>query len=185
MKFDPRQHKTDDSKPKGGGYINAAGDYVLVIRSFQREKARSGKPYLLCQIRCIHGKFAGKKMTERIFLNDESLWKLGKLCESMGYEEPFDLTDMAEVKRAICNRPFKARVKIRQGDSQGFAEVAFFLLQWERSEREAADQWVAELAASGGSGGFEDDEDGGGGYGGEKPYNEDDFPPFSEDDIPF
>lgn len=192
--FDPKQHKTDPNAPKGGGYIPVPGDYILVIRSFQREKARSGKAYLMCTIRCIHGKQSGKKMNERIFLNQESLWKLGKLCESMGYEEPFDLDDLRSVKQAICNRPFKARVKIRQGDSQGFAEIAMFLNRWERDEKEAADQWVAELAASG-DGGYDDDDDGasyGGGYGGGgsggggKPYNPEDFPDdFNEDDIPF
>jgi len=178
--FDPKKHKENDKG--GGGYLDIAGDFVVAITGFSRDKARSGKPFILAKLVVCLGAMKGKRLQERLYLNDESLWKIGKLCEAIGHEEAFDLDDNRQVADAICNRPFKVRTKTRRGDTQTFCDIALFLMKWDPGEREAANEWVAEREAEREQFG-DGDYGGGGGFDGSPiPDGPDDF---GDDDIPF
>lgn len=188
--FNPRDHIDGEA---GGNRLEQAGDFVLVIRSFKRDRARSGKPFLLAKHECIFGPAKGKSFLMRYYLNPESLWKLGRACESMGQREAFELDDNREVHRAITNKPFKARTKVQRDGDKTYTEIALFLEdgEWSQDERDGADTWVAEHEASdgydeGGSYGGQYDDDGFGGGGGYGRHPDDPGPEsFSDDDIPF
>jgi len=183
--FDPKKHRDGDS---GGNRLDVAGDFVVAIRSFKRDKARSGKSFLLARHQCIYGPMKGKTFLQRYYLNDESLWKLGKACEAMGHDEAFDLDANRDVYDAICNKPFKVRIKIKRDGEKKYTDIDLFLMEWDDAEQAAADSWVAEqeaeAEANGHSGGYDDDGFGGGGGGG-GDYRDPDDPGFNDEDLPF
>jgi hypothetical protein len=186
--FNPRDHIDGD----GGNRLEQAGDFVLVIRSFKRDRARSGKPFLLCKHECIYGPAKGRTFLMRYYLNPESLWKLGRACESMGQTEAFDIDDNRELNAAICNKPFKGRTKVQRDGSKTYTEIALYLedKEWTQDERDGADTWVAEHEATddsyNGGGGYDSYDDDGfsGGYG-DDPGTPQDDPGFTDDDVPF
>lgn len=178
--FDPKEHAGGE----GGNLLDKSGEYLLVCTRFTRDRAKSGKEYLLCTFKCIYGPMKDRTFMERIYLNPEALWKLGRMCESMQYEQPFDLDDDKEIREAICNRPFLGRVSVNkgknsEGTSKTWANIEQFLMKLTDEQVDAINNWVAELEAKRDAGGdFSDDDD---------PDDPGPEPPddFGDDDIPF
>jgi hypothetical protein len=152
--FDPTKHGGDS---RGAGNLDRAGDYLMVCGKFKRESTNSNKPYLLCHIKVIAGPQEGRTMLQRIYLNDEALWKLGNMCKAVGHNEPFDLRSDKDVRAAICNRPFKAKVEIKQEGEKRYANIGFFYFDVSDAEGEQMDSWVADHAAGVDGGTHEDD----------------------------
>ncbi len=166
--FNPGEHKGGDGKG-GGGYLKVAGDFLLIIRRFSRDKNKNKKEYLDCQYVVIDGEHKGEKFNDRIYTTDESLWKLGSLCTAMQFDQRWDVDNHKETREAICNRPFKAKVKVKSGDKQDFPEIDMYLYKTTDAENDAMDRWSAEHEANQSVGGGGDD----------RP------PPHGDDDIPF
>lgn len=167
--FDP--NSKEYAGEGGGDRINEAGDYLFVIPKFTRDRANSGKQYLLCKVKAIAGRFKDATLLDRVYLNDEALWRLAHLCKAIGHDKPFDIKSDRDVRAAICNRPFKAKVVIKREGEKSFANIERFI--FEPSDKECAimDEWAAEFAANRQMDGGDDDGPG--------------APPHTDDDIPF
>lgn len=192
-KFDPKAHQGSGTGG-GGGRLDVAGDYILWISKLTRERnPKSKKPYLLARCRVIYPiEHKGRNFYERIYINPESLWKLGQLCKAMGHEDAFALDSDREVQAAICRKPFKAKVEIRSEGDKKYPQIGFIVFEPTDEERVVMDAWVAEKAAER----EYDDEDQGGGYDDAPPPGDEYAPPTSrgrsttgrrreDDDIPF
>lgn len=156
-----------DPKKASQNRMEVAGEYLLVAMRHKRDSARSGKPYTLVSFKIIDGPMKGKSFSERVYLNDESLWKVGRFCEAVGYEDAFDLDDDAVLTKVICRKPFKARVDLRRDGNGAYPQIAKFFLPKELSEAEKkiATEWVANAAVEGeqdggSSGGWDSDDPG-------------------------
>lgn len=176
--FDPKKHQDPDDNGGGGNYLTTADDYLLACTGFARAKSRTGKPYLKCRFRVIHGPMKDKTLAQNIFLNEESLWKLGRWTAAMDYSEPFDLDSDKDVREALCFRPFLGRVSIRSETSQDgvrkYADIEMFLARLTDDQVEVINQWTADNEAkreATGGGAFSDPETG--------------DPGVQDDDIPF
>jgi len=172
--FAPKEHQGGDE----GQYLEVAGEYLLVGTSIKRDSSRNKKDFLLYRFEVIHGPMKGRSFRERIYINDEALWKMGRMCEAMDQEDVFDLDSNREVWEATCNRPFKARVKIKSDPSNAskkYAEVDSFYKRVTDAEVNVMNAWTAEAEAAKSMDGNSGSEYGGGG-------NSSDF---NDDDIPF
>ena len=171
--FDPTQHTKSADGKSGSAYLEIAGEYLFVATRVKRGRAnKSNKPYLLMTYKVISGQHRGKRAMERVYVNDEAQWKLGAMCQAMDYKEAFDLDDDRELREALLNRPFKARVSINRKGDATYPEL-FFIFKTNVEEDAVMNEWMAEFEASGG-------DKGGGGF------DEDDGPPPHDDgDIPF
>jgi len=173
--FDPNQHQPDDSS--GGQYLDVSGTFCLVFTSLhERGTNRNGKDYLQFRGKVICGEPTGndgKKFTERVFITESAYKRLGAMCASMGVNEPFDLYDDEQVRRNMCNAPFKAKVQTETHNGKTYPGIAYSEQQYEDWERDACDRWTAEHQAAGGY----DDEDNSGGSG-----SYDEAPPHTDDD---
>lgn len=167
--------KAFDPKKQSQNRMEVAGEYLLVATRHKRDEARSGKPYTLVSFKIIDGPLKGKSFSERFYLNDESLWKVGRLCEAVGHEEAFDLDSDQELTKVVCRKPFKARVDLRRDGNGAYPTIAKFFLPKELSaaEKTTATEWVANAAVE-----SEQDSGGGGGW-------DDSDPGPSDKDIPF
>lgn len=157
--FNPGNYQ-DEGDGGGGDYLRTAGEYAVVIKKFARGKSKSKKEYLQCVFKVIWGSVrgqVGKTFANRIFINDEALWKLGRMCKAMQYEEQFDLDSDREVRSAICNRPFLVRVAISQNNGKKFADIDTVLLRTNQEQEAAMEEWIAEFEA----GKFDGQDDGG------------------------
>jgi len=186
MKFDPTQH--EGSGGGGGGRLEVAGEYLLTLTKLSREKTNSGKPYALVRARVITGSQKGRSYMERIYLNDEALWRLAQICKAVGHTSPFELGSDKELGDAILHKPFKARIRVKQEGDKKYAEMDFIFFKVTEVEQELMDAWVAERAAHKELGGEEDYD------AGAPPHSDDDYAPAGpgrgasrrkDDDIPF
>jgi len=206
--FNPGEHQSGDD----GGYLDVAGEYILAGRTLKRDKSRKGKEFFLVRFEVLHGPLKGRGFRQRIYINDEALWKVGKWCEAMEQKDNFDLDCNRSSYLALCNLPFKARVSVRteggdNGTTKKYPEVDSFYTRVTEQEVAFFNKWragwEAEVEASGdkqepaagkrmsdnGSSGSHDsagfgDDPGPAGYGsgGGRSSAADDF---GEDDIPF
>jgi len=139
-KFNPGEHESD-----GAGYVDTAGEYMLAGRLLKRDKSRKGKEFFLIRFEVLGGQHKGKSMQQRIYLNDESLWKLGNWCESMQQREAFDLDCNRESYLALCNRPFMAKVELSSGgDGKRYADIRSFYKRVTERQQKFIDGWRAE-----------------------------------------
>lgn len=154
--FNPNEHQPDPDKG-GGGQLEQAGDFLFVIKKITRSSSNSGKEYLLCRHVVIAGPQKGRSLLQRIYLNDEALWKLGHLCKAIGNEEAFDLDSDKSVREAIANRPFKARTSVRTEGKKRYTDVEMYIFEPTEQECAAMDEWSAEFAAGKAMDGDDDD----------------------------
>lgn len=191
--FNPGNH-TDDDSGDGGSYLKVAGDYLIVIKNFNRGRSKNKKPFVSCMFKVIWGERKGQTFNSRVFLNQESLWKLGRMCQAMQYTDTFDLDSDRDMATAIRHRPFKVRVTTTTGNKEGmvFCDLDRVLLSTTPEEEAAMEQWIAEFEAAG----SQDPDDSGfgapDGYGGFKGRSDDYANPSEgggarspDDDIPF
>ena len=174
--FDPKAHQNagdNDGVP--------AGDYLLVLKSFKRNRGKqSGKPYLRGMFKVIHGPAKGKTFFDSISLdtsNSGAMFRLSMLAEQAG-AGPFDLDLDDEIREAICNKPFKARVNREKSGEYTNNGIARYLgKEITDFERRVMDTWLVDFAEGqqfGGGGDVDSDGLPGG-----------DAPPPGDDDIPF
>jgi hypothetical protein len=130
-----------------GGRLAVAGDYLLVCTRYSRQKSNAGKPFLLCTFRVISGPQKNKTFMERIYLNDEALWKLARFCKAVGHEASFNLGSDRELTSAIVRRPFKVRVSIKTEGDKKYTQIDFWYFEVTEEEGAIIDEWVAEAAA--------------------------------------
>lgn len=204
--FKPGDHKGGDD----GGYLDVAGEYLFAARTLKRDASRKGKEFFLVRFEVLAGPMKGRGFRQRIYINDEALWKVGKWCEAIDQQHEFDLDCNRAAYRALCNAPFKGRVKVRteggdNGEQKKYAEmdsfytrltdkeIAFFnkwRAGWEASVEAGGDKNEPEpgkrmasssgSSSSGDSRGFGDDPGPAGFQGGGAGGSE-----FEDDDIPF
>lgn len=197
--FDPKQHQ---QQQQSEGV--AAGDYLLVMKSFSRKTGKtSNKPYLRALYKVIHGPAKGSTFFDSLSIdtsNSGAMFRLSMFAEQC-QSGAFDLDDNEAIKEALCNKPFKARVS-RQRDGEYINNGIQRYLGNEITEYEqrVMDTWAVDYAENGGRESRDDapppgDEDAPGGYG----YGSDDRKPSSggggyggyggnrgyDDDIPF
>ena len=72
--FSPSKHKGGND----GAYLEVAGEYLLAGRTLKRDKNRNSKPYLYVRFEVIAGPLKEKGFKERIYINDEALWKVAQ-----------------------------------------------------------------------------------------------------------
>lgn len=181
--FDPKKER---EKNKDEGI--PAGDYLLVLKSFERKTARtSGKDYLRSRFQVIYGPAKGKSFFDSISLdtgNSGSMLRLSLLAEGCGRTEPFDLDSDADLRAALTGKPFKARVKRAFENGYTNNGIERYLVSEKdvsQREREIMDIWSMErqeeedMGQGDGGPPISDGDFYGGGGGGRAP----------DDDIPF
>jgi hypothetical protein len=166
--FDPKK-----AREEGNQGIPPA-DYLLAIKTFERKESKKGKDYLLCKIGVIHGAAKGKTFRDIISLdvdNSGTAFRLSLLMEGVGHEEAIDLRSDEDLRKALINRPFKAKVnrKVENGYTNNGIERYLVGQAVTDGEREIMNDWVIDASAT-------DDYDNPGGG---------DVPPPGDDDIPF
>lgn len=176
--FSPKDHKNrqqEEGVP--------AGDYSLALRSFTRKRSAKGVDYLRGRFEVVAGPGKGGVFFDAIGLdisNAGIAFRLSMLAELCGQTAAFDLDSDQECRAALCNRPFRARVK-RSVDGQYInngIERYIPADKYTESELQAMNTWLME---------FEEKRDmhNGGGGGGDGYESNDSIPPPSDDDIPF
>jgi len=176
--FDPSQHKTAPDSDSGV----PAGDYLLIIKSFSRKSGKSsGKPYLRTLFKVIHGPAKGKTFFDSLSLdlgNSGAMFRLSMLAEQCG-AGAFDLDRDSEIRDALANKPFKARVSREVNGQYINNGIARYLgKEITDFERRVMDTWLVDYAENQQFGGGGDGVDGEG-------LPDGDVPPPSDDDIPF
>lgn len=169
--FNPKDHQGDS---QGGEMLTTAGEYLLAIKGVKNDRNKNKKPFVLARIHVIYGPLKGKRFFERFYTNQESLWKLGKLCKATGHEEPFDPDITREARQAMVGKPFKAEISVRSDGKKKYAEIGKFDFSPTDEEREFMNKWVAEQLQN-----QDPDED--------PMSGNDDWDPnqYKDDDIPF
>lgn len=115
--FDPRKHADSN-------YVDRAGEYLMVLtRMTERGKSKNGKAFTRFAAQVISGPCKGRVMRETFYMNDEALWRLGRLCGAIGSVKPFELNDDLAMVTALCMRPFKARVGLETVNGQTYARI--------------------------------------------------------------
>ena len=185
--FNPGEHEPKKGESHGT-YLEVAGEYLLVISKVGRED-NTKKPFRNMRFKVIHGPMKKKHFQNRIYFNDESLWKVGRLCAAMQFKSPFDLSNDSDVRSAMMYRPFKAKVTIRKQDDKSYADLGLILLETTPAEELIMDSWVAEYEAAGNIDpdalSDEGASTGGGRSSGGSWYGQGSPPPGDDDNIPF
>jgi len=182
MTFDPTKYKPtqfDDSPLP-------AGKYLLVLETFERKIGKdSHKPYLRAKYKAITGPMKGRSFFCSLGIdltNDGTAGRLSAFCAAANIKDRVDLASDESLKRAWCNRPFKAEVSMRNSGQYVNNDIRKYALDAKDiagPERKAMDEWRAaflqEQEMRGGAG--SDGEDDGYEY-------EDDDGSLSDDDLP-
>lgn len=171
--FDPKAHQNNNSNDGV-----SAGEYLLVVKSFSRKEGKqSGKPYLRALIKVIHGPAKGKTFFDSISLdmsNSGAMFRLSMLSEQCG-SGPFDLDYDDEIRDAICNKPFKARVSRKiDGQYTNNGIERYLGKEITEFERRVMDTWLVDFAERQQYGGGDVDADG---------LPGDDVPPPGDEDL--
>jgi hypothetical protein len=183
--FDPK------NPPGGGGNNNdgvAAGDYLVIIKSFTRRSGQtSRKPYLRTCFQVIHGPAKGRTFFDSLTVdlgNSGAMFRLSMLCEQVN-SGSFDLDDDQAVKDALCRKPLKVRVSREVSGQYTNNGISRYLNKEVTDfDRRVMDTWLvdeAEKGQFGGSHGTDADglPDDGPGYGGGDGGRENDDIPFA------
>jgi hypothetical protein len=182
--FDPSKHQKVPDSDSGV----PAGDYLLIIKSFSRKAGKdSGKPYLRTLFKVIHGPAKDRTFFDSLSLdmnNSGAMFRLSMLAEQCG-SGAFDLDRDSEIRDALANKPFKARVSREVSGQYINNGIARYLgKEITDFERRVMDTWLVDYA--------ENQQFGGGGGGGRSGDGVDgdglpdgNVPPPSDDDIPF
>lgn len=178
--FDPRNAPKPDTSNIGV----PAGDYLLVMRGFNRKDSAKGNPYLRAGFEVIDGSAKGKKFWDAVSLdlsNPGTVSRLSLLFEATD-AGAVELEDDKALREAICNKPFKARVNrkkegqyINNGierylNSKVTEEERDFMKAWR-------EEWEAQREMNGGGGGYGSRSDNG------LPEEGDEAPPRDDDDF--
>jgi len=139
---------TSNNNGGGGGYLKVAGDYLIACKSFKREQSNSKKSYLLCKFVAIAGPQKDKSFLERIYLNEEALWKMARFCQAIGHSETFNLDSDRDVREVIVNSPCKAKIKIKKQGDKEYTEIDFWYFEVTDKESAIMSEWAAEAATS-------------------------------------
>lgn len=162
---------TSDAKDQNNRGL-PPGDYLLAIRSLERKTSKARKPYLQTKIEVIAGPAKGKKFRDGMSLdfgNEGASFRFALLLEQCRVATIDDTDDDNEIRRAVLNKPFKARVKRSfDGDWVNNSVERYLVgVAVTDEDRAAMDEWEAN-------------------HEGEAEQQEqDDVPPPSDDDIPF
>lgn len=198
-KFNPKTAAAEAAKRREeqGPLGVVAGTYLLALRWFQRQAAKSGADYIRGRFEVIYGPGKGRSFFTNVSLDQDkpgAVTRLAVWCECVGQNEEFDLDSDREIKRVFLHQPFKARVSAKKGRNPGevFNDIERYETDLTQDERAAVDAILDELEAKGLIGGSDGDysnedfggESGGGGGTGTPPPD-DDWQPPSDEDIPF
>lgn len=184
MTFNPDDHTPDGDG--GGKYLETAGRFVVVFTHYvKRDKTASEKSYLLFRAEVVDGEpagNAGKKFSQRLFINTEAHGRLGAICAAMDLhqaiklESDTDVDDQLGVRTAFMGRPFCAKMKVEPYDGNNYAKIAFAELDPTDDETGWINQWVEAAEERGFYDRLAE-------HSGEDSDNKP--PPHNDDDIPF
>jgi hypothetical protein len=141
-KFDPKKAKED------GKYTGIPpGEYLVVIRDWERKTSQKGAPYLKPKVQVIAGPAKNKTFRDLLMLNVyESApagYRVASLLEAVGHRDEIDLDDDAAMRDAILNRPFKARIKRSFRDEWVDNSIERYVVETTDEERALMDDWLA------------------------------------------
>jgi hypothetical protein len=109
----------------GGGTRVPENDYKVKIIKAKKERSKEkDTPGLILSLKITEGKFAGKKMIERLWITPKSLWRVRSLLEALGMEVPKKALKIPAKKlvgkevgaTVIDDDPYNGRIKSKVGD---------------------------------------------------------------------
>lgn len=109
----------------GGGTRVPENDYKVKIIKAKKERSKEkDTPGVILTLKIVEGKFAGKKMIERLWITPKSLWRLRSLLEALGMEVPKKALKIPAKKLVgkevgatiIDDDPYNGRIKSKVGD---------------------------------------------------------------------
>jgi hypothetical protein len=109
----------------GGGVRVPENDYKLKILKLKKIRAsEKDTPGIAVTVKIVEGKFAGKKLTDRLWITPKSLWRLRSLLEALGMEVPKKALKLPAKKivgkevgaTIIDDDPYNGRIKSKIGD---------------------------------------------------------------------
>lgn len=157
----------------GGGGGNdgiPAGDYIIALRSFKRQKGKtSGKEYLRCRWVVCAGRLEGKSFFSNMSLDlskegTVNRWRI--LMEACGVDEEIELGSAKErnadegdsnIREHFLNKPFKATVKteLNGNYTNNDIQMIHYVRTWTQEDKDDMDRWLDKLE------GYQDDDGGG------------------------
>lgn len=109
----------------GGGVRVPENDYKLKILKLKKIRAsEKDTPGIAITVKIVDGKYAGKKLTDRLWITPKSLWRLRSLLEALGMEVPKKAVKLPSKKLVgkevgatiVDDEPYKGKIKSKIGD---------------------------------------------------------------------
>lgn len=187
-RFDPSTQNTDGANDDRDGGL-PPGEYLLAITWFERrEGQRTGKDYLRCKYKVIHGQRKNSVFFTALGIdidNPNIAGRLGVFCGCIGVTEEFELANDVDCKRAFVGKPFKAKISRKTKNGYINNDISQYITQVEDAEADAMRLWARDFSdGATEEGGWGNDSDG-------PPGSSDPGPPsgggggFGDDDVPF
>ncbi len=124
--------------------------YLLALVWFERRTStRTGKPYLWCRFRVVHGEHAGREfycgvavdIAQHACAQRWSVW-----AEALSLDHAIELDDDAEIARSFLGRVFKSQVvhdKLDSGRTGNDLGHLSYARHYTAEDREIAKTWEA------------------------------------------
>ena len=149
--FDPNKH--------GGENMEALppDDYMVRIAGCERKPNKDKTAhYIELKLKVAGGDHEGSTFYDTCSLLEQSLWKLGDVCKSIGQTNVFDVDNQNAINNALLGRVGKCRTKWEEYEGQKRTKVAKWVMSTaedrERHPIQSAQSGDAPDAPSGGGG---------------------------------
>lgn len=137
--------KFDPNKDYGGAEV-VSGLHLMAMVYFTRKVSQAGNDYLRAKFKIIAGSCKGGEFWTNVMLDTSSSASMARLkmwCRCTGVTHAFDLDSDKEIREALGNAPFKAKLLIKEGEYTNY-DIARYLPEVDQSERTLMDAWAAD-----------------------------------------